>query len=85
MKKYSKSVKVGGYKFRYNYTDCEVEWLYDGNRKGEVLDSIGLRTENWLNKEVRNEYLLQWADEIIEEVDYLVEMELQDYRMAKGA
>lgn len=32
-----------------------------------VLDSAGLRRENWLNKEARDEYLSLWADELDEE------------------
>lgn len=50
----------------------EAEWiakygrgLYDIDADGYiVIDSAGLRTENWKNKEVRNEYLAEWISEI---------------------
>ena len=42
--------------------------LYDIGADGYmVLDSAGLRRENWKNKELRNEYLSAWADELDEE------------------
>ena len=87
MKKYSKPVRVGEYKFRYNYTDSLVEWLYTDKktRKNEVLDSVGLKLENWKNKEVREEYLQEWAFELKCEVDDVVEMALHDYKVLKGA
>ena len=36
-----------------------------------VIDSVGLRLENWKNKESRLEYLGNWADELSEECSWL--------------
>ena len=40
---YSKVKKVGKKEFRYNYTHCELEYLWEG----EVIDSIGLSKNEW--------------------------------------
>lgn len=51
----------------------EEEWkathngrgLFDIDSEGYYLvDSIGLREENWKNKETRNEYLSEWMHEL---------------------
>ena len=70
--RYSKNYKFMGKTFRYDYEDCIVEWIYKDDETGnwEVLDGVGLRTENWKNKEVRDEYLAEWCDEIAEETAY---------------
>lgn len=72
--------------FRYNYVNGEVEWvLIDRATKGtEVIDSIGLRLENWKDKESRTYYLQQWSEELEEEIWYMMKNELA-YEEAKGA
>lgn len=40
-----------------------------------VNDSIGLRPENWKNKDMRNEYLDEWVGMIAEEVEFEIAME----------
>lgn len=48
--------------------------LWDIDENGYmVIDSAGLRAENWKNKEVRDEYLAEW----IEEMKYECEMMAQ--------
>lgn len=75
---YSKVVKVGDKMFRYNYMNGEVEWvLTDRTRKEtSVVDSIGLRLENWKDKESRTYYLQQWSEELEEELWYMMKNEL---------
>lgn len=42
--------------------------LYDIDQDGYmVLDSVGLRRENWKNKAVRDEYLFGWCIDLDEE------------------
>lgn len=36
-----------------------------------IVESVGLRPENWKNKESRDEYLDAWCDELEEEAAYL--------------
>ena len=75
---YSKVIKVGDKMFRYNYMNGEVEWvLTDRTRKEtSVVDSIGLRLENWKDKESRTYYLQQWSEELEEELWYMMKNEL---------
>ena len=55
--------------------DDEIEWeqkhgsqLYGIDADGYmVLDSAGLRRENWKNKAVRDEYLFEWCIDLDEE------------------
>ena len=81
MKKYSRVVKVDGKRFRYNFDDCLVEYIYTDKetKETEVIESIGLRKENWTNKEIREEYLSEWAFELQCEIDDLVEMATRDF------
>mgnify|MGYP003571350182 CR=1 FL=1 len=58
--------------------------LYHVDETGyEVLDSIGLRRENWDNRETRMEYLHGWAEELEEEtrcmMDDFIKYELKYY------
>lgn len=45
-----------------------------------VNDSIGLRPENWKNKEARNEYLDEWIFELQEEFECELAFELKAAR-----
>lgn len=80
--------KLNGKLFRYNFTDCTVEYvqkadaetiasetdwmehhngdsLYGINTGGYiVLDTVGLRRENWEDREARKEYLTEWCAEL---------------------
>ena len=55
--------------------NAEIEWeqkhgsqLYGVGADGYiVLESAGLRKENWMNTATRKEYLSGWADELEEE------------------
>ena len=47
--------------------------LFDIDEHGYITnDGIGLRLENWKNKEVREEYLAEWANELNYEAECLV-------------
>ena len=63
---YSRNYKIEGKTFRYDYDNAIVEWIYKDEDTGEweVLDGVGLRYENWVNKDARDEYLTEWAYEI---------------------
>ena len=37
-----------------------------------ILDTVGLRRENWNNKAARNEYLFQWCADLDEEMACMV-------------
>ena len=61
-----------------------VEWnkrwgknLYDTDPTGEymLIDGVGLRKENWRNREARDEYLDLWLCEMEEEMAYLLRTE----------
>ena len=62
------------------YKDNE-EWqekygkdLWDIDKDGYIESStVGLMRENWDNKEVRDEYLSMWVDELKEEAEYLAQ------------
>lgn len=60
MARYSRVVKREGRRFRYNFTDCVIEWIYKENGIDEIIDSIGLSKEHWLDKEVREGYLEEY-------------------------
>lgn len=48
--------------------------LWDIDEAGYiVIDSAGLRAENWKNKEVRDEYLDEWLFELRAECEVLVD------------
>lgn len=48
--------------------------LWDIDEKGYVEGcSVGFSRENWKRKEVRNEYLLEWAAELEAESEALIE------------
>ena len=43
--------------------------LFDIGKDGyEVVDTVGLRVENWKNKEAREEYLEEWCFDLDEEL-----------------
>lgn len=50
-----------------------VDYIQIGKTTYEVADWVGLRVENWKNKEVRNEYLEMYINEIEEEEAYMLE------------
>ena len=41
-----------------------------------LIESVGLREENWTNKAAREEYLTEWADELDEESSILADQYL---------
>jgi hypothetical protein len=77
-KRYSRPVKVEGKLFMYDHQNSMVlyvgkvdkkishlfedEELIDG--KYFVVDRAGLNKANWVNKEVRHDYLAEWAFEL---------------------
>ncbi len=70
--KYSKIVRKSGRKFRYNYERALIEWIdKDENGEWEVIAAVGLRKENWENKELRDEYLFAWNVDIDDELRYM--------------
>lgn len=70
--KYSKIVRRRGRKFRYNYERRLIEWINkDNNGKWEVINAVGLRKENWENKNLRDEYLFIWNVDIDDELRYM--------------
>lgn len=78
MKRYSRAVKVGNKLFMYDRqrslvlyvgkVDAENrKWLEDEeiiDGKYFVVAQIGLREENWKNKDARFDYLNEWAFEL---------------------
>ena len=79
--KYSRVVKVDGKRFRYNYDNSCVEYLWGlskidkelAEQFGEVVDSIGLSSRNWKNAETREEYLDEYIARLDEEARYLTQ------------
>ena len=70
--KYSKIVRRRGRKFRYNYERRLIEWINkDNNGEWKVINAVGLRKENWENKEIRDDYLFLWNIEIDDELKYM--------------
>lgn len=70
--RYSDIYNYHGRIYRYDYKDCYLQWIDNSDEepdKFEVVDEIGLSRENWDNKEVRDEYLAEWAAEIDAEVE----------------
>lgn len=49
--------------------------LFDTDETGEymILDGVGLRRENWKNKETRDMYLDEWNGELDEENYYMMQ------------
>lgn len=72
MPRYSKNYKFMGKTFRYDYDNAIVEWIYKDEETGlwEELDGVGLRLENWKNKEARDEYLAEWCADLEEEMGW---------------
>lgn len=74
IKEYSDIIKYGGIYIRYNYKDKCLEKVYMGEtdeyiEHGEVLTSIGLSLEEWLN--APNEYLYEFKQEVDEEMRWM--------------
>lgn len=70
--KYSKIVRRRGRKFRYNYERRLIEWINkDNNGEWKVINAVGLRKENWENKNLRDEYLFIWNVDIDDELRYM--------------
>lgn len=66
---YSKNYIYDGKRFRYNYDEALVELIYK-NEDGEweAVDAVGLRPENWENKEIRDQYLFEYSIDLEEEM-----------------
>jgi len=63
--------KYQGKDFAYDFKDCLVLYIYkDEDGIWRELDSVGLRKENWKNKEIRDEYLAEYCFDIDEECAY---------------
>ena len=71
-KQYSGIYQLGEKSFRYNYSNSCVEYVAQIDGSYEVLDSAGLRRENWENQEARDEYLSSWSDDLDEELRWLL-------------
>lgn len=79
---YDNSVVEYVYKLSDEEIQDELDWMEKHNGKPlvgmdedgfSVVESVGLRRENWENKEARMEYLNVWADELDEEAAYLMD------------
>ncbi len=79
---YENSVVEYIYKLSAEEVQEELDWMekHDGkplvgmDEDGfSVVESVGLRRENWENREARAEYLSLWADELDEEAAYLMD------------
>jgi hypothetical protein len=66
-KKYSEIIKIKARKFRYNHTDCLLEWI---DSDGEVVDSIGLSRD--YAEVALHDYVWAWNEDINEEVSILM-------------
>ena len=63
--KFSKTYKINGREFRYNYDDALLCWVYED----ETIDEIGLIRDNW---EENPEYWCEtYYSRIEEEMAYL--------------
>ena len=52
--------------------------LWDIDENGYIeIDAVGLRKENWTRKEVRDEYLSEWAAEMHEALEYELAFEMR--------
>jgi hypothetical protein len=71
--KYSKIYKVGGFHFRYNFTEALLEcvWKDKDAEQYEVIDAQGLSVKNWTADP--KDYLQVFANELQEEVGYLTD------------
>jgi hypothetical protein len=65
-KKYSEVINHEGRKFRYNQTDCVLEWL---DKKHEVVDSIGLSRD--YAELALMDYIFAWNEDINQELAVL--------------
>lgn len=79
---YDNAVVEYVYKLSDEEIQDELDWMEKHNGKPlvgmdengfSVVESVGLRRENWENKEARMEYLSVWADELDEEAAYLMD------------
>lgn len=80
--RFSEIVKVKGKSFRYDYEKKLVQYVFIieeddevlGWKKGniDVIDEVGLREENWNNKNNRKQYLIEYACQLEEEVRWLI-------------
>lgn len=67
-----------------SYLDDNAEWmaefgkpLWDIDDSGYiVIDAVGLRPDNWKNKELRDDYLSEWIYEMREAVAYEMQFDL---------
>jgi hypothetical protein len=46
--------------------------LFDTIGEYTVIDNIGLRVENWKNKDVRNEYLYEYCTQLDDDLQYML-------------
>lgn len=67
---YSKNIKVGKRTYRYNYADCQLEYIYKNNGRTEVITSVGLTREGF--KADGRGYAEQWDEELQEELNYMM-------------
>lgn len=66
--------------YAYKISKKEMEELYDweetvtiGKSTYLIVEWVGLSQTNWSNRELRNNYLELWIDDIEEELAYLIE------------
>ena len=78
--------KFNDRKFRYDYDRCLVEYGFIAETEDDIeifgakelgdfvlVDEIGLSKENWDNKEVRDEYLMEYCYRLEEEINWLLD------------
>lgn len=76
-----------GRKFRYDYDNCLVQCgfiaeteddieIFHAKEIGDFIvgDEVGLCKENWDNKEVRDEYLMEYCYRLEEEINWLLDI-----------
>lgn len=70
--KYSRIIKsASGRRYRYNYDESLLEWIFKEDGVEEVVSSIGLGRENFESD--RRGWVQKWDDELSEELAYLAE------------
>lgn len=70
MDKYSKNIKVEDRTYRYNYTECELEYIYKDNGEWVVITSVGMTQEGF--KADGKTWARIWDAELQEELSYMM-------------
>ncbi len=69
---YSKPIKIGKRTYRYNYTECVLEYIYKNeDKEWEVITSVGMTQEGF--KADGKTWAKIWDRELQEEFESMME------------